>query len=603
MSRSIGLAPIAGAMQTHLARQLEDAKALGESMRRYAISMAQTVALEESGPLLARSVLEAVVLFGLYIAFLHHLARRWHLLSGLPDPFAHVSLVVPITFTIGYLAFVYYGSRYMRLRKEPVVTRVFESMLVYNLYQTVLNLCCLLAFGQEVWRQGLALWGNHYAYTEDQYHLGFLLWLHYTNTYLGLLDTVFILLRKKFRMMSFLHVYERLLMVWWWFLVCRLACGGDVYLPAMIHTAVNVATYGHYLLTLLKLPTPRRERVTQLHMARCFLCALHALLTLWCRSVPVVLGLIQLFVMGNLNILFTDFHYRQRARHTINAEDHNMPHTVFSFDSSGWLFLYHFGVAKYLREHFLPKADLPSVAYSGASGGALVATALCSNVDLDRLIDFVVSCRKSCYYAPWRLMGAVEEAINIFMPTDAHVTCTQRIRILITKVLPRPPFVMGEVACEFQNWKHLAQVLRASCHVPLIGGVLPFHMTEAGGGWYYDGLFWSSGLGFVPWRAVTDEDRVIRISGLGIWGALVKPPVTFPPWWCLVPPAEDTLRGMVAQGYYDAARALGPKAAMEDGSQAVPEGVLQFQEDVFRAWMLAVLALMGAVTALLAALL
>eukprot|EP00667_Euglena_gracilis_P010732 EG_transcript_10934 len=493
-------------------------------MRRHAISMAQAVALEESGPLLARSVLEAVALSGVYVAFLHHLALRWHRLSGLPNPFRQVSLVVPVTFTAGYLAFVYYGSRYMRLRKEPIVTRVFEAMLVYNLYQTVLNACFLLALIQEARRQGLALWGNPYPPAEEQYHLGFLLWLHYTNTYLGLLDTVFIVLRKKFRRISFLHVYERLLMVWWWFLVCRRGCGGDAYFPATVHATVLVATYGHYLLTLLKLPTPQSERVTQLHMVRCLLCAVHALYTLWHRNMPAALGLTQLFVMGNLLVLFTDFHYHQRARQSIAAaEGPTMPHTVFSFDSSGWLFLYHFGVARYLREHFLPTADPAAVAFSGASGGALVATALCSNVDLDRLIAFVVSCRRDCYYTPWRLMPAVEEAIRLFMPPDAHVTCSNRIRILTTKVLPNPPFVMGEVVSEFQNWKHLAQVLRASCHVPLFGGFLPFHMTEAGGGWYYDGLFWSSGLGFVPWRSVTREDRVVRVSGLGIWGAQVKP--------------------------------------------------------------------------------
>lgn len=43
-------------------------------------------------------------------------------------------------------------------------------------------------------------------------------------------------------------------------------------------------------------------------------------------------------------------------------------------DSSGWLFLYHFGVAKYLQEEYLPREGLPPVAYSGASGGALVAS-------------------------------------------------------------------------------------------------------------------------------------------------------------------------------------------------------------------------------------
>lgn len=71
--------------------------------------------------------------------------------------------------------------------------------------------------------------------------------------------------------------------------------------------------------------------------------------------------------------------------------------------------------------------------------------------------------------------------------------------------------VLGTPFCEFRDG---IQFMGGGCgvepgfgglgprHVPLFGGFLPFHMTEAGGGWYYDGLFWSSGLGFVPWRSV-----------------------------------------------------------------------------------------------------
>lgn len=47
-------------------------------------------------------------------------------------------------------------------------------------------------------------------------------------------------------------------------------------------------------------------------------------------------------------------------------------------------------------------------------------------------------------------------------------------------------------------------------HVPLVGGVLPYRMTAAAGGWYWDGLFWSSGLGFVPWRSEPSPHLLVR---------------------------------------------------------------------------------------------
>ena len=42
--------------------------------------------------------------------------------------------------------------------------------------------------------------------------------------------------------------------------------------------------------------------------------------------------------------------------------------------------------------------------------------------------------------------------------------------MLCTKVTQHYPFLMGEVFTKFVNRKHLIQVLRSSCHVPLVAG-------------------------------------------------------------------------------------------------------------------------------------
>ena len=42
--------------------------------------------------------------------------------------------------------------------------------------------------------------------------------------------------------------------------------------------------------------------------------------------------------------------------------------TTFSFDSSGWMYCYHLGVARYLQMHVLPKLPANRVAFSGSSG-------------------------------------------------------------------------------------------------------------------------------------------------------------------------------------------------------------------------------------------
>ncbi len=55
------------------------------------------------------------------------------------------------------------------------------------------------------------------------------------------------------------------------------------------------------------------------------------------------------------------------------------------------------GVAQYLQQHVLPKLPPDRVAFSGSSGGALVAAALCGDVNIERLTKFVIGCRARAF--------------------------------------------------------------------------------------------------------------------------------------------------------------------------------------------------------------
>ena len=54
-------------------------------------------------------------------------------------------------------------------------------MLVYNLYQTMLNTWCFYQFVREVWRAGMPFWGNRMVRGEAGFNLGMLIWIHYNN--------------------------------------------------------------------------------------------------------------------------------------------------------------------------------------------------------------------------------------------------------------------------------------------------------------------------------------------------------------------------------------------------------------------------------------
>lgn len=122
---------------------------------------------------------------------------------------------------------------------------------MYNLYQAVLNAWCVVMFIYEVWTLGMPVWGSTVDTSPKGYRLGFLIWVHYNNKYIELLDTTFMVLRKKNNQISFLHVYHHCLLIWAWFAVCKFAAGGDAYFGALANSFIHVVMYSYYLMSLL----------------------------------------------------------------------------------------------------------------------------------------------------------------------------------------------------------------------------------------------------------------------------------------------------------------------------------------------------------------
>lgn len=106
----------------------------------------------------------------------------------------------------------------------------------------------------------------------------------------------------------------------------------------------------------------------------------------------------------------------------------------------------------------------------------------------------------------------------------------------------------------FDSQAQLRSFLRASCHMPLFGGLLPYSVE---GRLYFDGLFWASFL--VPWRRPTSRDHVLKVSAIGAPTAHLKPPPV-PPWWTVMPPSTSVLRALYERGYQDALLAFRDKA-------------------------------------------
>lgn len=265
--------------------------------------------------------------------------------------------------------------------------------------------------------------------------------------------------------------------------------------------------------------------------------------------------MLHLFVFLNGAVLFTDFNFRETHPTCEDpiTKDSPAERVTFSFDSAGWLYVYQFGVAAFLQEHLMPRpgntpdpgAYPEGLGFSGSSAGALTALLLASGTSVPDVFEHVLAQYKVCSRNPRMMRVCAEEALRKYQFPGAFNVIAGRLRILVTRIFFRPPFFMGEVVDRFPDNESAIQLLLASCHIPIISGVLPYKVE---GKYYYDGMMWSSL--FVPWRGAR-EDHIVKISGIGGTLSDIRPPF-IPPWWCILPPSVRVLRGLYWQGYLDA---------------------------------------------------
>jgi len=169
--------------------------------------------------------------------------------EAIDNTWANTPWAAPIVASVVYLSFVnWWGPALMKGRPAMELQ---NSMLVYNVYQTVLNIAMCYGFVKAVYDLGWSWWGNELDLSHTTYDIGFWIWVHYTNKYIELLDTVFMILRNKHEQVSFLHVYHHCLLIWAWFAVSKVACGGDAYFGALANSFIHVLMYSYYAMALL----------------------------------------------------------------------------------------------------------------------------------------------------------------------------------------------------------------------------------------------------------------------------------------------------------------------------------------------------------------
>jgi elongation of very long chain fatty acids protein 4 len=260
--------------------------------------------------------------FGAYGYATFQYAFAWSHANGIANVDAQrwigeLSFKLPLCATIGYLCMCAVGPRVMAKRQAMDPKGV---MLAYNAYQTAFNVFVLGMFIHEVRALGLSAWGAKMPWSDNRsFKLLLGIWLHYNNKYLELLDTAFMIARKKTNQLSFLHVYHHALLIWAWWLVCHLMATNDcidAYFGAACNSFIHIVMYSYYLMAALGVKCPWKRYITQAQMLQFVIVFAHAVFVLRENHCPTTLPWAQMFVMANMLVLFGNFYLKSYSTKT-----------------------------------------------------------------------------------------------------------------------------------------------------------------------------------------------------------------------------------------------------------------------------------------------
>jgi elongation of very long chain fatty acids protein 4 len=113
-----------------------------------------------------------------------------------------------LAIALAYLAFVVFGSIFMSSTKFTVPKKVlYPIKFVYNMVQVMLCSYMCIEASVQAFRSNYTLLPCN-TFDRKNPPISFILWVFYLSKILDFLDTVFIIVDRKWKQLSFLHVYH-----------------------------------------------------------------------------------------------------------------------------------------------------------------------------------------------------------------------------------------------------------------------------------------------------------------------------------------------------------------------------------------------------------
>ncbi|CAM9275919.1 unnamed protein product [Laminaria digitata] len=136
------------------------------------------------------------------------------------------------------------------------------------------------------------------------------LWLFYISKVLDFMDTVFIVLKKSWRQLSFLHVYHHCTIFLFYWVNVNAGYDGDIYLTIVLNGFIHTVMYTYYFVSMHTKDIWWKKYLTLMQMVQfvCMTSQAFYLLGTGCTSYPPRIVIIYAGYVLSLLFLFAKFY-------------------------------------------------------------------------------------------------------------------------------------------------------------------------------------------------------------------------------------------------------------------------------------------------------
>ncbi|KAF7417511.1 hypothetical protein HZH68_000164 [Vespula germanica] len=220
-------------------------------------------------------------------------------------PLVGTSFAVPTIIAV-YLLVIYFGPNYMNNRPAYSLKRFIQF---YNIFQILANSIIIHMYVDGGWYKDVFIYCVPITYSTDAGSMKIVnaFWWTMVLKLLDFIETVIFVLRKKYRQISFFHVYHHTTTALISWLTIRYYAGGMTSFEPVVNCSVHVIMYGYYFLSSMgpkmqKLILPYKHILTIIQMIQLMILTLHVIQALlpFCNMPKLPLFVILLDLVINL---------------------------------------------------------------------------------------------------------------------------------------------------------------------------------------------------------------------------------------------------------------------------------------------------------------